>query len=101
MLNLIPDVPGVRAGHAHDEQAITGVTAIVFEAMTIASGVTKGGAPGSRDTTLLEPEMTIPGVDAVVFSGGSLFGLDAAGGAVSFLRSRGRGGCIGGVNIPI
>ena len=100
-LNLITDLPGIRVGHAHDARVATGVTVIVFDQGNVASGVTRGGAPGSRDTALLEPEMTVTGIDAVVLSGGSLFGLDAAGGVVSFLRGQGRGLMIGSVNVPI
>jgi L-aminopeptidase/D-esterase-like protein len=100
-LNLITDIPGIRVGNAHDARVATGVTAIVFDTPNVASGVTRGGAPGSRDTALLEPEMTVSSIDAIVLSGGSLFGLDAAGGAVSFLRGQGRGMKIRGVNVPI
>jgi L-aminopeptidase/D-esterase-like protein len=100
-LNLITDVAGVRVGNAEDARAATGVTAIVFDTPNVASAVTRGGAPGTRDTTLLEPEMTATGIDAVLLSGGSLFGLDAAGGAVSLLREQGRGWRIGTANVPI
>ena len=100
-LNLITDVAGVRVGNAEDARVATGVTAIVFDTANVASGVIRGGAPGTRDTTLLEPEMTATGIDAVLLSGGSLFGLDAAGGAVSFLREQGRGMRIGTANVPI
>lgn len=100
-LNLITDVPGLRVGNTHDDRVLSGVTAVVFDKPNVASGVTLGGAPGSRDTTLLEPEMTIQSLDAVVLSGGSLFGLDAAGGVVSFLRQEGRGVRIGPANVPI
>jgi L-aminopeptidase/D-esterase-like protein len=99
--NLIIDVPGVRVGNAQDERIATGATAIVFDVANVASGVTRGGAPGTRDTTLLDPEMTISSVDVVLLTGGALFGLDAAGGAVSFLRGQGRGITIGTANIPI
>jgi D-aminopeptidase len=99
--NLITDLPGVRVGNAHDVRIASGVTAIVFDGPNVASGVTRGGAPGTRDTTLLDPEMTAVGIDAVLLSGGSLFGLDAAGGAVAYLRSLGRGVRIGPINIPI
>ena len=99
-LNLITDVAGVRVGNAEDARVATGVTAIVFDTANVASGVTRGGAPGSRDTALLDPEMTVSGIDAVLLSGGSLFGLDAAGGAVSFLRGQGRGLRIGTTNVP-
>lgn len=100
-LNLLTDVPGLRVGHAHDSKAATGVTVVLIEGANVASGVTRGGAPGSRDTALLEPEMTRQAIDAVVLSGGSLFGLDAAGGVVTLLRERGVGFRIGPVNIPI
>jgi L-aminopeptidase/D-esterase-like protein len=92
---------GVRVGHAHDARIASGVTAIVFDTANVASVVTRGGAPGTRDTTLLEPEMTVAGVDAVLLSGGSVFGLDAAGGAISLLRREGRGIPIGALKVPI
>ena len=99
--NLITDVPGIRVGNAHDPRLASGVTAIVFDRRNVASGVTRGGAPGTRDTALLEPEMTVTGIDAVLLGGGSLFGLDAAGGAVGYLRQQGRGLKLGGANIPV
>jgi D-aminopeptidase len=99
--NLITDVPGIRVGNADDMRVASGVTVVLVEAPNVASGVTRGGAPGGRDTTLLKPEMTVQGVDAVVLSGGSLFGLDAAGGVVNYLRTQGAGLKIGTANIPI
>jgi D-aminopeptidase len=99
--NLLTDVAGVRVGHAHDARIATGVTAIVFDTANVASAVTRGGAPGARDTSLLEPEMTVTGVDAVLLSGGSVFGLDAAGGAISLLHQQGRGIAFGSTNVPI
>jgi D-aminopeptidase len=101
LLNLVTDVPGVLIGNAQDASVITGVTVALFEAPVVASGVTRGGAPGTRDTTLLEPEMTANGIDAVVLSGGSLFGLDAAGGVANCLRGKGVGIRIGPANIPL
>jgi L-aminopeptidase/D-esterase-like protein len=100
-LNLITDVAGLRVGHAHDARIATGVTVIRIDRENVASGVTRGGAPGSRDTALLEPEMRQQAIDAVVLSGGSLFGLDAAGGVVNHLRGEGVGFKLGGMNIPI
>jgi D-aminopeptidase len=99
--NLITDLAGIRIGNADDPRIASGATSIVFDVANVASGVTRGGAPGSRDTMLLEPEMTISSIDCVLLTGGSLFGLDAAGGAVSFLRAQGRGMRIGAINIPI
>lgn len=101
MRNLITDIEGLRVGHAHDAALASGVTAIVIDTENVASAVTRGGAPGSRDTTLLEPEMTAQGVNAVILSGGSLFGLDAAGGVCNYLRGTGSGLRIGPVVIPI
>lgn len=99
--NLITDVAGLSVGHAHDARVATGVTVALVSGDSVASGIVRGGAPGGRDTALLEPEMTAQGVDAVVLSGGSLFGLDAAGGVVSFLRDKGVGLAIGGIRVPI
>ena len=99
--NLITDLTGVRVGHAQDAGIATGVTVIVFDRANVASAVTRGGGPGARDTALLEPEMTVAGIDAVVLSGGSVFGLDAAGGAIAYLRQQGRGFAVGGINVPI
>jgi D-aminopeptidase len=99
--NLVTDVAGVRVGNAHAAAAATGVTAVVFDVANVASGVTRGGAPGSRDTALLRAEMTVAGLDAVLLSGGSVFGLDAAGGAVSFLHRQGRGIRVGTAQVPI
>jgi D-aminopeptidase len=99
--NLVIDVAGVRVGNAQAAATASGVTAIVFDTTNVASSVTRGGAPGSRDTKLLDTEMTVTGLDAVLLSGGSVFGLDAAGGAVSFLREQGRGVRVGSVRVPI
>jgi L-aminopeptidase/D-esterase-like protein len=101
MRNLITDVSGVLVGNAQDGKVATGVTAIVFSEPAVASGRIGGGAPGSRDTALLDPGMTVERVDAFVLSGGSAFGLDAAGGAQSALRAMGRGFAIGPMRVPI
>lgn len=100
-LNLITDIAGIRVGHAHDDRLISGVTVALIDGASVASVAIRGGAPGGRDVSLLEPEMTVPGVDAVVLSGGSLFGLDAAGGVVNYLRERGVGLPVGSARIPI
>jgi D-aminopeptidase len=101
MRNLLTDVPGLKVGNAHDDSLASGTTAIVFDAPAVASVDVRGGAPGSRETELLRPEQTIERVDAIVLSGGSAFGLDAPGGAMSFLREQGRGFAIGSVVVPI
>lgn len=99
--NLITDVRGTAVGHADDTTLASGVTTVLIERPNVASVVTRGGAPGQRDTALLEPEMTVEGVDAVVLSGGSAFGLDAAGGVMAELRRRGVGLAVGSAVVPI
>lgn len=99
--NLITDVDGICVGHADDAGLASGVTAILVGRPNVASASTRGGAPGQRDTALLEPEMTVEGVDAVVLSGGSAFGLDAAGGVMAELRRRGIGLAVGATVVPI
>src|SRR5689334_21741261 len=99
--NLITDVPGVLVGNAEDERGASGVTVALFEEPTVASVAIHGGAPGVRETALLEPDMTVEKIDAVVLSGGSAYGLDAAGGVMNALLARGRGFAIGPVRVPI
>jgi L-aminopeptidase/D-esterase-like protein len=100
-LNLLTDIGGLAVGHATDLALGSGVTAIVFDQPAIASGSVLGGAPGGRDTALLDPAMTVQAVDAFVLSGGSAFGLDAAGGVQSGLREIGRGFAVGSTRVPI
>jgi L-aminopeptidase/D-esterase-like protein len=99
LLNLLTDIPGVAVGHATDLTLGSGVTAILFDQPAMASVSVLGGAPGSRDTTMLEPEMTIDRVDAITLGGGSVFGLDAAGGVLAWMREQGRGQIFGLVPI--
>jgi D-aminopeptidase len=99
--NLITDVDGVRVGSADDGNLASGVTVVLFDEPAIASIAINGGAPALRDTALLEPEMTVERVDGFVLSGGSAFGLDAAGGAMAYLASIGRGYEHGGARVPI
>ncbi len=101
MRNLITDVRGVLVGQAHDTEAATGVTVALFERPTVASIAVLGGAPGTRDTALLEPEMTVEHIDAIVLSGGSAWGLSAADGVMAWLAGQGRGFPIGPLRVPI
>src|SRR5918995_75148 len=101
MRNLITDVPGLLVGNALDERLASGVTVALFEKATVASVAILGGAPAARDTECLEPERSVPGVDAIVLSGGSGFGLDAASGAQAWLREKGRGFAVRSVRVPI
>ena len=99
--NLLTDVAGISVGHADDARLGSGVTAIVFDRPAVASVSILGGAPGSRDTELLAPHNTVSAVDAIVLSGGSAFGLDAAGGVQAALREQGRGLRVGTALVPI
>lgn len=101
MRNLITDVPGLLVGHADDAALASGTTAIVFDQAAVASCDVRGGAPGTRDTDLLDPQETVERIDAIVLSGGSAFGLDATGGVQAWLREQGRGFAIGNVRVPI
>ncbi|AYG68009.1 MULTISPECIES: P1 family peptidase [unclassified Rhizobium] len=100
-LNLLTDVEGVAVGHATDLALGSGVTAIIFDEPAVASCTVLGGAPGGRDTALLDPAMTVGAVDGLVLSGGSAFGLDAAGGVQAGLREIGRGLKVGDALVPI
>lgn len=99
--NLLTDVPGIKVGNAEDAKMKSGVTVVLCDEPTIASGHVMGGAPGTRETDLLAPEQTVERVDAIVLSGGSAFGLDAASGVMAGLAEGGRGLAIGDARVPI
>jgi L-aminopeptidase/D-esterase-like protein len=94
-------VAGVRVGHATDIALGSGVTAVMFDMPAVAAVSVLGGAPGGRDTDVLALESTIERVDALVLSGGSVFGLEAAGGVQAALREAGRGFAIRDIRVPI
>ncbi|MBK0328990.1 P1 family peptidase [Rhodobacteraceae bacterium F11138] len=100
MRNLITDVPGLRVGNAKDEAVRTGVTVLLPDRGAICAVDVRGGAPGTRETDLLDPACLSERADAIVLSGGSLFGLDAASGAMHWLRKKGRGGRFLDATIP-
>ncbi|HRK17379.1 MAG TPA: P1 family peptidase [Hyphomicrobiaceae bacterium] len=99
--NLVTDVQGIAVGNAEDAGVATGVTAIMLRQPNVVSGVIRGGAPGTRDTTILNLDSSVQGADAIVLSGGSAFGLDAAGGVMAVLRDRGIGFQIRDAVVPI
>ncbi|MEZ0171527.1 P1 family peptidase [Microvirga sp. TS319] len=99
--NLITDVAGLRVGNTHDAALASGVTAVLFDEAVVASYAVNGGAPGTRETDLLEPDKAVAGVNAIVLSGGSAFGLDAAGGVQAFLREKGIGFAVGSALVPL
>ena len=99
--NLITDIPGLRVGQAADAKLGSGVTVVVFDTAVVASVDVRGGGPGTRETALLDPAQTMEGIDAIVLSGGSAFGLDAASGVQAWLREQGRGFKIRDAVVPI
>src|SRR6201992_949038 len=90
-LNLITDVAGLRVGQAEDGAARTGVTVILADDRAVCAVDVRGGGPGTRETDALAPENLVDAVDAVVLSGGSVYGLAAADGVAAWLGVRGRG----------
>lgn len=99
--NAITDVPGIRVGHAHDSEALTGCTVVLCEAGAVGGVDQRGGAPGTRETDPLRPMHLIQHVHAVVLSGGSAFGLDSATGVVRYLEERGVGFDVRVSKVPI
>ncbi len=99
--NLITDVPGLRVGNAHDAALGSGVTVALFDEPAVASCSVMGGAPGTRETDLLEPDKVVPGIHGVVLSGGSAFGLDAASGVQALLREQGVGFAVREARVPL
>lgn len=97
----ITDVPGICIGHAQDEKALTGCTVILCEAGAVGGVDQRGGAPGTRETDLLRPLHLVEKVHAVLLTGGSAFGLDAAGGVMRFLEERQIGFDTGYARVPI
>jgi L-aminopeptidase/D-esterase-like protein len=90
-LNLITDVPGLKVGQAEDVRARTGVTVLIPDQRAVCACDVRGGAPGTRETDALAPENLVDAVDAVVLSGGSVYGLAAADGVVAVLGAERRG----------
>lgn len=100
-LNSICDVPGVTVGNAEDKALVTGTTVVLPERPAIGAVDHRGGAIGSRDTVLLAPGSTVDAVHAICLSGGSAYGLDAAGGVMHGLRQAGLGFAVGPEIVPI
>ena len=99
--NMLTDVAGLRVGNAGNDLLKSGVTAVICDEPAIASVQVLGGAPGTRETDLLEPHNSVEAVNAVVLCGGSAFGLDAASGVQAALREQGVGFAVRDMRIPI
>ena len=90
-LNLITDVEGIKVGQAHDAGVRTGVTVILAEKPATAAVDVRGGGPAGRETDVLRPENLVQEVDAVILSGGSVYGLGSADSVAAWMGMRGRG----------
>lgn len=99
--NSITEVRGIEVGHAQDEEALTGCTVILCRKGAVAGVDVRGGAPGTRETNLLDPVNVVDKVHAVVLAGGSAFGLDAAGGVMQYLEEQQIGFETGAAKVPI
>ncbi len=97
----IMEVGGFKVGHAQNLEAGTGLTVILLDHMSPAGLDVRGGGPASRESQILNPLMTAEGINAVVLSGGSAFGLDAAGGVQKYLEERGEGFAVGPIRVPL
>jgi L-aminopeptidase/D-esterase-like protein len=95
------DVPGVKVGHWTDPVALTGVTVIDLPEPNVAAVDVRGGAPGTRETALLAPGKKVEMVQALVFAGGSAFGLAAADGVVRAIAADDRGHPTRAGKVPI
>jgi L-aminopeptidase/D-esterase-like protein len=101
MNTTITAVPGLRVGHAQNDEAMTGCTVILCEAGAVGGVDQRGGAPGTRETDLLRPVHRVEQVHGVLLTGGSAFGLEAAGGVMRYLEERGIGFDVGVARVPI
>ncbi len=97
----ITDIPGIRVGHTTDLEHATGCTVVLCPQGTVGGVDVRGSAPGTRETDLLRPGNLVNEVHAVLLSGGSAYGLDAASGIMRYLEEKGTGNEIGQVVVPI
>ncbi len=95
------DIDGIKVGHAQNLEAATGCTVIICEKGATAGVDVRGGSPGTRETDLLNPVNMVQQIHAVMLSGGSAFGLDAASGAMKYLEERNIGFDVQVTKVPI
>ena len=101
MKNSITDIPGIEIGHTQDDEALTGCTVILCRKGAVGGVDQRGGAPGTRETDLLNPVNMVEKIHAVLLSGGSAFGLDAATGVMRYLEEQKIGLNVGVARVPI
>jgi L-aminopeptidase/D-esterase-like protein len=100
-LNAITDVPGIEVGHASDFKALTGCTVVLFGEGAIGGVDIRGAATGTRQIDALNPIHIVDKIHALLLTGGSSFGLDAAGGVMTYLEERGKGFDVVTTKVPI
>lgn len=100
-LKSICDVPGIQVGHAQDDVGKTGCTVILPQDGAIGGIDIRGSAPGTREIETLKPVRLVPQINAILFTGGSAFGLDASGGVQQFLEEKNIGYDVGVTKVPI
>ncbi|HHX87512.1 MAG TPA: P1 family peptidase [Firmicutes bacterium] len=101
MFNAITDIPGIMVGQVSDLTALTGCTAVICPEGAVAGVDVRGSAPGTRETDALHPLNLVDKAHAVVLTGGSAFGLDAACGVMRYLEERSIGFDVGVTRVPI
>ena len=99
--NAITDVPGIKVGHASNFKALTGCTVFLFDEGAIGGIDIRGAATGTRQIDALNPLHIVDKIDALLLTGGSSFGLDAAGGVITYLEERGKGFDVVTTKVPI
>jgi len=99
--DAITDVPGIEVGQAQDDEALTGCTVVLCRKGAVGGVDQRGGAPGTRETDLLDPVNLVDRVHAVLLAGGSAFGLDAAAGVMRYLEEHRIGFKAGSARVPI
>lgn len=97
----LTDVEGIKVGHAENKEAMTGCSVIICENGASGGVDVRGSAPGTRETDLFRAEKTVDRVHAIVLTGGSAFGLDAASGTMKYLEEKGIGIDVGLAKVPI
>lgn len=99
--DAIVDVPGIKVGHSQDLKAGTGCTVIICDNGAVTGVDVRGGAPGTRETDLLNPINLVDKAHAIYLGGGSAFGLDGASGVMKYLEERGIGFDVVLTKVPI
>lgn len=97
----ITDINGIKVGHSQSQEGVTGCSVIICEEGATGGIDVRGSAPGTRETDLFKAEKMVDKVHAVVLSGGSAFGLDAASGVMKYLEEKGIGLDVGVTKVPI